>query len=359
MKIEVAESLCYSYLRHVKGCWLVQTNWKSSEHWEKHKTDVQLEEMFRGMRSKFDLGGNVFKQTASLAQFMQQAEIDVVGIDQDSGIHAMDVAFHENGLNYGGGAANRVLKKMLRAYLLLAAYHPPETTLHIYFVSPKVHRAVQEPLENIFAALREEYPAANWHLMINEGCHEEVVRQTVEKAGSVADTAELFVRASKLLNLSAPVRSESHTVPASQMTRGTAANPLERHSITSIRLQDIVRDLMRTLFDECPTLLDEDELGGLTDSQYCKSVLSLKIGNHALLREREYGRQINGRSRYWQDVYGGRFYVCSQWGKNNHLHNANSLLTFLSRLERSKPNHPDIAEINRHQKLLRDFAAGE
>lgn len=359
MKIEIGESLCYSYLRHVKGCWLVQTNWKSSEHWEKRKTDAELETMFRDMRLRFDMGGSVFKQTASVGQFMQQAEIDVVGIDQDGGIHAMDVAFHEAGSNYGGGAANRVLKKMLRAYVLLAAYHPSQTAFHIYFVSPKVHKAVQAPLENIFAGLREQYPEANWHLMTNESCHEEIVRQTLEKADSVADTAELFVRASKLLNLSAPARAEAHTTPISQRSQSINATLPPRSAVAGNRLQPVVRGLMRTLLDECPTLLDEDELRGLTNSQYCKSVLSLKIVNHALLREREDGREISGRSRYWQDVYGGRFYVCSEWWKDNHLHNANSLLTFLNRLERSKPNHPDIAEIKRHQKLLRDFVAGE
>ena len=35
MKIEIGESLCYSYLRHVKECWLVQANWKASENWPK------------------------------------------------------------------------------------------------------------------------------------------------------------------------------------------------------------------------------------------------------------------------------------------------------------------------------------
>ncbi len=34
MKIEVGESLCYSYLRHVKQCPIVQTNWKASENLE-------------------------------------------------------------------------------------------------------------------------------------------------------------------------------------------------------------------------------------------------------------------------------------------------------------------------------------
>lgn len=359
MKIEVAESLCYSYLRHVKGCWLVQTNWKSSEHWDKRKTDAELETMFQEMRLRFDMGGAVFKQTARVGQFMQQAEIDVVGIDQDGGIHAMDVAFHEAGLNYGGGAANRVLKKLLRAYMLLIAYQPPQTTLNIYFVSPKVHKAVQSPLENIFAALQEQYPEANWHLMINEGCHEEVVRQTVEKAGSVADTAELFVRASKLLNLSSPARAEPSVASSIErnQSRGTSTAPA--NGVSGAPLQDLVRAVMRTLLDECPSLLDDADLRGLMDAEYCKNVLRLKIGNFALLRAHENGRNINGRGRYWRDVYGGRFYVCSQWWKAHHIHNANSLLKFLDGLALSKADHPDIGQIDKHRVLLRDFVGTE
>ena len=135
MKIEIGESLCYSYLRHVKGCWLVQTNWKASEHWTKRKTDAELEDMFQEMRGRFEVDGGVFKKTVSVGQFMQQAEIDVIGIDQRGNVHAIDVAFHEAGLNYGGGVANRILKKMLRAYLLLAAYSWQGSKLHIYFVS--------------------------------------------------------------------------------------------------------------------------------------------------------------------------------------------------------------------------------
>lgn len=33
MKIEKGESLSYSWLRHVKECQIVQTNWKVSPQW--------------------------------------------------------------------------------------------------------------------------------------------------------------------------------------------------------------------------------------------------------------------------------------------------------------------------------------
>ena len=46
MKIEMGESLIYSWLRHEKQCQLAQTNWKSSSYWELLHYDelVELEE---------------------------------------------------------------------------------------------------------------------------------------------------------------------------------------------------------------------------------------------------------------------------------------------------------------------------
>ena len=349
MKIEIGESLCYSYLRHVKGCWLVQTNWKSSEHWTKRKTDAELEAIFQEMRSRFEVDGRVFKKTASVGQFMQQAEIDVIGIDQNGSIHAVDVAFHEAGLNYGGGVANRILKKMLRAYLLLAAYYPPVSQPQIYFVSPKVHQKVQDDLESTFAALREQYPETDWHLITNEDCHTKIVQPTLAKADSVADTAELFVRSTKLFNL-----SSDQTTRAPNARKLSA--PTERANPgTYSKVQPLVQDMMRTLLQECPMILDDRGLQNLMDSDYCKNKLSLKIGNHALLREQQHGRSINGHSRYWKDIYAGKFYVCSQWWKDDHTHNANSLLQFLNELVRSKPNHPDLPKLDAHIARFRAF----
>lgn len=202
MKIEIGESLCYSYLRHVKQCWLVQTNWKTSEHWDKKKSDSDLQSLFDSMRKRFDPDGRVFKGTKDAEQFLKQGEIDVVGVGQDGSIHTMEVAFHEAGLHFsGGGVDTRVLKKLLRAVLILKAYHPTKK-LHLYFASPKVHKAVQQPLKEAFAKLKKSYPEITWHLLINDDFTKDVVCPTLEKAKTVADTSELFVRASKLLNLS-------------------------------------------------------------------------------------------------------------------------------------------------------------
>ncbi len=348
MKIEMGESLCYSWLRHVKQCWLVQTNWKSSEHWETYRPSDELEAMFRAMKEKFDGDGEVFKKTTNASQFMKQGEVDVVGVDPEGGVHALDVAFHESGLLYGGGSSdnsNRILKKLLRTYILLHAYRPPGTPLHMYFVSPKVHDGPQAKLEETFERLRLEYPESDWYLITNDRFAEQVVRDTLSKTTEVADTAELFARSAKLLNLSGMLKSRDENVRV-RTAQGVGATG---------KIQPLVRDLMRTLLVEHPTLLGDSDRRNLMDVDYCKRELGLRIGNLPLLRKRECGIKVNGEPRYWKTRY-REFHVCSQWWKDFHVENARRLLLFVQDLAERKPDHKGTPELREHMQALRDYA---
>ena len=372
MKIEIGESLCYSYLRHVKQCWLAQANWKGSDHWHKYKTDDEIAAMFLSMKDRFDRDGKVFKKTNSATQFLTQGEIDVVGVDQEGGVHAMEVAFHEAGLNYGGGADNRVLKKLLRTAMVLNVYQPPTVKLQVYFVSPKVNPGVRQPLEDIFGALRAEYQNIEWNLFLNEDFTEQVLRPTLEKSDAVADTSELFVRSWKLLDVAGILDTQtarSKSVKDDKL--GNASKPFEHKTDvpeahnpkTSIEiaatrrgeLQPIVRNLMTTLLEHYPTLLDEADLRNLMNSDYCKNRLDLQLGNLALLRRVGNGKEISGHARYWEKRYGGQFYVCSQWWKDHHVHNARSLLSFVTKLCQGNPGHPGVPALEKHKRTLRVY----
>lgn len=375
MKIEIAESLGYSYLRHVRQCWLVQANWKSSEHWDKLLPDDELENMFRSMRQTFDLGGSVFKGTKDCRQFLKQGEIDVVGVGQDGSVHAMEVAFHEAGLNYGGGVGNRILKKLLRIMLILIAYHPAETERHIYLVSPKVNRGVQQPLEEIFGRLRAEYPSTNWHLLTNGEFTNQVLLPTLEKAQSVADTTELFVRSVKLLEIGRLSPNGNGSVPPQRTENGGRASnyqistsvgePAERGPARTVigqeskretsRLQPLVRDLMKTLLEDFPGLLSEYYLRNLMEENYCRDHLNLQLGGFPLLRKREDGRAVSGHDRYWVKVYGGQYYVNSQWWKKDHIHNGRSLLRLVERLIDQRSGHPGAGALEGHRAALQKY----
>ena len=210
MKVEIGESLGYSYLRHVKLCWLVQANWKASEHWHKRLTDDELEQEFGSMRAKLESHDSAFKgslkETKTCSQFLKQAEIDVVGVRLDGSVYAVEVAFHEGGLIIRGGADKNVLKKMLRTMLILRAYHPEDAGLHICFASPKVGPKTRKSLESAFDWLRQEYPGIDWSLMMNDDFRDEFLRPLQERTSEIKDTSELFVRSLQLLELIGSVR---------------------------------------------------------------------------------------------------------------------------------------------------------
>ncbi len=351
MKIEMGESLAFSFLRHVKQCWLVQTNWKASEHWSRILPDDELESRFTWMRERFDADGTVFKGVRNVDQFLRQAEIDVLGVGQNGSVHALDVAFHEAGLNYGGdeGTRTRVLKKVLRSWLILEAHLPAGTPTHVYFVSPKVREPINVRLLEAFAELRTVYPEAGWHLLTNHGFSDELVRPTLAAAQAVADTSELFVRSAKLLEVSGlPIAIPDASAPGKRAKPETSRGP-------RATLQPLVRSLMTTLLDDYPELLDEETVAKLTDSEYCRGNLGLQIGNFALLRRRQDGRSINGYGRYWKEIYGGRYFVVSQWGKQHHIRNAQRLLQWVEQIIGEAARSPGRVALQRHRTALKRY----
>ena len=107
MKIEMGESLVLSWLRHAKNCQSVQMNWKpSTTSWELQNEELVEQLMLRAdsyYNNKYDW--KLFKNNRSYSQLIKQGEIDVLGLEVKNGavenIYGIDIAFHENGLNYG------------------------------------------------------------------------------------------------------------------------------------------------------------------------------------------------------------------------------------------------------------------
>ena len=83
MKIEMGESLFYSWLRHVKECKIVQTNWKVSSQWQLSDADT-LEKLMALVDKHYSEKHNcsIFKQNTSLSQLLQQGECDEGGRTQ-------------------------------------------------------------------------------------------------------------------------------------------------------------------------------------------------------------------------------------------------------------------------------------
>ncbi len=153
--------------------------------------------------------------------------------------------------------------------------------------------------------------------------------------------------------------SQDATVTARRT--GHRASKEETGQTQPAKLQPLVRNLMKTLLEDHPPLLTETDIENLTDRDYTQNTLGLQIGGFPILRRREAGRrgsENDRRSRYYAKLYAGRFYVCSQWWRDDHLDNAKSLLRFVEEIAGRAPQHPGVPELERHKRALMDYLGG-
>ncbi len=339
MKIELGESLIYSYLRQVKNCLVTQTNWKASGNWsisDGLKDSVSYEfDKIKNHHAFSDMFKTDFNQT------LKQTEIDVLGVSGEKKVYAIEVAFHEAGLNYGSKieTRNRVFKKLLRGYLTLK-YYFPEYHHTIAFASPKVNNATQVYIKEYFDVLNHEFSDENvsFEYYSNERFYEEILQKTLEKTTSEADSSELFSRAIKLLRLSesfaskAPILQDTNTITPIESTTNIptqsqniettmVVNTLETITVRGVEIeippakgqvfQNYIRKAMRKLLNQ--NLLTDIEIIYLQDSNYCKREFDLA---YPLLRTDNQNPDVNGYQRYWTtETYKG-YMVCNDWYPN-------------------------------------------
>lgn len=210
MKIEMGESLVYSWLRHVKKCQIVQTNWKVSSLWHIHQME-KIEEIFHALCNYFEhtYDYKIFKKSSSLTQIIQQGECDLLGVNVQDGAptyYAVDIAFHESGLSYGNRreTAFKVTSKSIRTAFFLYGYLGV-TDADIVFASPKIHKSILkdiDPLmEYVNTFLTENGFSFRIQVICNEKFDTELLQPVLSVSKDVSDTNELFMRSHQLLSM--------------------------------------------------------------------------------------------------------------------------------------------------------------
>lgn len=330
MKIEIGESLLLSWLRHVKKCHLVQTNWKPSVAAWRIKNENEITNLMNKsgelFRSKY--GFDVYKKN-TFTQLMQQAEIDVIGMSfsqaniQD--VFAIDVAFHEGGLNYGGKeeASSRVVKKIIRTAMCLYGYFDINRG-NIIFATPKANYCVQEIIDpyiedvrTIFSELQFNYDV---RFIANEAFAEEILEPVVATASKVADTAELFMRSIQMFNLCS---IDNMNFTENSKKANTTLTRVVNNGFSEEKIGGFVKGTLINLLEtEC---ISREEIQKMLTASYSKAAFNM---NYPVLREvddalniDEQKRDANGYNRYWGNTvraYGQRYLICSQWVENLH-----------------------------------------
>lgn len=324
MKIEIGESLLLSWLRHIKECQIVQTNWKASSKWELKNREVLEELMHRSsnlFKSKF--GYDLFKKNSGIEQVLRQAEIDVMGISMEEGsqhLYAIDVAFHEAGLNYGSKdeTVSRVIKKCIRTAMCIYGYFG-FTEGTIIFASPKINNAVINDINatigDITSVLQELNLNYEIRIIANEEFSEKVIEPILNVLGDVADTSELFMRSLQMYNLFA-TQKKSEIRKASKNTKREISSSLKTieyngvDGLEEMKIGVIARTVLRNILESGKVSREEIDL--LRTKGYSKEKFDIQ---YPLLYK---ASLTNGKSpkRYYTSsikIYGEDYFLCSEW----------------------------------------------
>ena len=322
MKIEVGESLMLSWLRHAKNCQLVQLNWKPSpSSWELHNENELRDIMEKAdelFKNQFQL--NIFKKNTH-SSLLKQAEIDALGVEFNSttieNIYGIDVAFHENGLNYGSKdeTAARVIKKMIRTAMVIYGYFNLRKG-NIIFASPKIGDNIYAPLSRYVDELNEFMGRLGFHFYFkiygNERFREKIFYPVINLSSLVADTSELFMRSIQMYNMFGETLASKNVLEEI---------PHDFKGSDELKIGLLVRTTIKQLVKE--NSIPPDEVEKLLNLEYSKNTFNL---NHPFLKridsdmDPQVQRQVNGYYRYWADeiaIFDNKYYVCKEWYEQN------------------------------------------
>lgn len=310
MKIEIAESLIYSYLKHVEGCRIVQTNWTTSGNWIVTEYEKErARELFEKVKSSEHFGG-IFKNS-SFDQLIKQAEIDVLGINTtEESIFGIDVAFHSAGLNYGGKeeTALRIVKKIFRTIFIMQSYFDENEKFNSFFITPKVNPATKVLIEDLMIKAKEVINDENISIdfISNERFYSEIVDPLLKNINEEHDTNELFSRSIKLMSLDNRKKNLKVIATKPVIKQITSS----KKEVNGMKIGQFVQHSFRKAFEL--NLLSDLEINNLQKPEYSKQVFN---SNFEILRNKN--RPIEdeyGRKRYYaREIFCGNYHLTSQW----------------------------------------------
>ncbi|MDR1851061.1 MAG: hypothetical protein LBR21_00145 [Propionibacteriaceae bacterium] len=338
MKIEMGESLFYSWLRHVKECQVVQTNWKPSPSWQ-----LQNEEELKRFMDTTDAhfqnkyGYGIYKNN-SLSQLLLQAEVDALGLSlSDNGveIYAIDVAFHERGLNYGDRQETvmRIIKKFARTALCLIGYFGV-TQGEIIFSSPKIHNAIINDLEPCTADLNAIFLENNYHftarIIANDDFNELVLKPILIASDGVSDTSELFMRGYQLINMFGNERRPSRQNERQSSRQRTQESEMPQQvssdTLSELKIGKIAQTFLREALESGKA--NDEEINLMRKKDYSKSQFGIDFPLLVLASDKFDSKRYYAKPLM---IRGVQYRLCSQWYEVSANNDRPFLLAWLDR----------------------------
>lgn len=272
----------------------------------------------------------LFKKNKGASQIIKQGEIDALGMEllgkEISEIYAVDVAFHEGGLNYGDKQITvaKIISKLTRMAITLLGYFDYDHA-KIIFASPKINPSVLKPLEEAISKLSNIFETEfnlkfDFQLICNESFKLRLIDQLDIAAKEVADTSELYMRSIQMYKMFEKTYSSKDKVAhsKSKVKKVHDMNNLEIDGqYKDIKIGALVRLSLPKLIQG--SIIDEQEILNLQNKDYSKEVFNinypiLKKYNNSLTsienrREGDYPRYYSLIVSY----KGEEYLITSEW----------------------------------------------
>ena len=323
MKTEMTKSLVASWLKHEYGCQVVQQNWKASSLWDSCVEPKGIEKIFKRLRKKLadeDLEFTTKKMKSS--QMFLQGEIDCIGIclklDDNfklvvEKIYAVQVAFHERGLNYGEveETCKRVRKKFIQTALAIYKYFGVKNDIEVIFASPKTMlghlqklKQTTRDIKNVFDDLGFEY---EFKLYCNQDFRSLVFEPIQKNMVKMSDTSELFLKSLKLINI---LNQTNDKKEITTLNIGGAWLSQETRLKIEVTAKNIFEELSKS------DILEESEIKNLCLESYTKRTFGLPYPVLIEFNGNENIAFVNGKRRYYSETYvfhEKQYLLCNHW----------------------------------------------
>jgi hypothetical protein len=315
---------------------------KTSSKWELKNLET-LEKLLHDSSEFFKTkyGYDLYKGNSGISQILGQAEIDVIGISfngSENHIYAVDVAFHEAGLNYGckEETVTRVIKKCIRTAMCILVYFEfYEGT--IIFTSPKINPAVINEInkctDDIEYILGQQGLNYEIRIIANDDFSNKILEPVLNVLGDVADTSELFMRSLQMYNLFIDKKSRALPTTTKIKTQPRTVTPdlepIENIGITGLeemKIGTIVRTVLRKILES--NELSENEILKMQTSDYSKEIFDIQ---YPLLLSVE-KTDGNRPSRYYANplrIHGREYFLCSEWYETSQNNDRPYLMKWL------------------------------
>ena len=220
-------------------------------------------------------------------------------------MYAVDVAFHEGGLNYNKknySTEDNITKKILRTIFITKIYFNNINNQTIIFASPKIGNTTYLKLEKRFkeieSFLLENKINVSIKLISNNNFLEDIINPLLERADSISDTSELFLRSIQLNNLfSNKKKNKRTTVNINEKERiGKFANRV---------FTDIISN----------SLLSNDIIINLQDKTYSKENFNMSFPILIKLKE-----ETIDTKKYYRNPIKDEIYLTNDWYERHREH---------------------------------------